>query len=124
MSKKTYCSIDLIDIKQRLASGQLAAKINMFGSVLLEDSLTGEAIQLMMLPENYSFRPKGSWKPEFIYTSRSVDHPMAGHDGWACSECGWTTDEKHDYCVCGSDMRESNKAHKVSERFKELVDSL
>lgn len=121
---KTYCSIDLLDIKQKLKSGVFAAKVNMFGSVLLENTMTSEAIQLMMLPENYSFRPKGSWKPQFVYTSSDIDHLMEGYDGYACSECGWTTDEKHDYCVCGADMRESNRAHKVSKQFKELVDRL
>lgn len=124
MNKKVYCSIDLIDIKQKLASGQLTAKINMFGSVLLENTTTCEAIQLMILPENYSSRPKGSWRPQFVYTYSDIDHLMEGHEGWACSECGWTTNEKHDYCVCGADMRESNSASTVSKEFKELVDTL
>ena len=124
MNKITYCSVDLIDIKQKITSGQLIAKVNMFGSVLLENPTTCEAIQLMMLPENYSFRPKGSWEPTFVYTSRSVDHPMAGHEGWSCSECGWTTDEKYDYCVCGADMKESNKASEANKEFKEFVDTL
>ena len=124
MIGKVCRSIDLIDIKQKLLSGQLAVKINMFGSVLLENTTTCEAIQLMMLPENYSFRPKGKWEPQAIYTHNQVDNYMQCHDGWACSECGWTADERHDYCVCGADMRESNKAHKLSERFKELVDTL
>lgn len=121
---KTYCSIDLLDIKQKLKSGVFATKVNMFGSVLLENTTTSEAIQLMMLPENYSFRPKGSWKPQFVYTSSDIDRLMEGYDGYACSECGWTTDGKHDYCVCGADMRESNRANKVSEQFKKLVDKL
>ena len=126
MSKKTYCSIDLVDIKQKLTSGKLAAKINMFGYQVcfLYRRLLHLFAKLMMLPENYSFRPKGHWEPEFVYTSHSVDHPMEGHDGWACSECGWTTDERHDYCICGADMRESNKATKTSNEFKELLDTL
>ena len=119
--KKPY--VDLMDIKRLLASGDLATKINMFGSVLLENTKTSEAVQLMMLPENYSYRPKASWEPQFVYTSSNADHLMEGYDGYACSECGWTTDEKHDYCVCGADMRESNRAHKIIERFKELANA-
>lgn len=123
-SKKTICSVDIMDIKQKLESGRFAAKINMFNSVVLEDTQTCEAIRIMQLPEGYCFRPKARWEPVFVYTSRSIDHPMEGYNGWVCSECGWTTDERHDYCVCGADMRESNKAKEVSKRFKELVDSL
>ncbi len=121
MSKKVCCSIDLIDIKQKLASGQLAAKINMFGSVLLENTATCEAIQLMQLPDGYSFHTKGQWKPEFVYTSHSIDHPMRGEERWVCSECGWDTDERHDWCVCGADMREGKKPNKELE---ELLDTL
>jgi hypothetical protein len=105
MSKKACCSIDIVDIKQKLLSGSLAVKINMFGSILLEDTRTCEAIQLMQLPEGYSFHDKGTWKHEFVHTSCSIDHPLQGEYRWVCSECGWDTEDKHDWCVCGADMR-------------------
>lgn len=98
-------SIDIMDIKQMLTSGRFAAKINTFGNILLEDTLTCESIKLMAMPTGYSFHDKGTWEPQFIYTYNQVDNYMQGHDGWACSECGWVTDEKHDWCICGADMR-------------------
>ena len=114
-------SLDIMDIRQKLKSGRLATKINSLGSILLEDTQTCEAIQLMQLPEGYSFHDKGKWEPIWEYTSRSIDHPMAGREAWACSECGWVTDEKHDWCTCGADMRESNR---MSDMTKEHLEAL
>lgn len=121
---KVAISLDIMDIKLRLHNGRLRPKINEHGSILLEDTQTCEVIQLMQLPEGYDFRPKAKWEPQFIYTYNQVDNYMQGREGWACSECGWATDERHDYCVCGADMRESNRASKISKEFKELIEKL
>jgi hypothetical protein len=118
MSKYAY---DVVAIKAAIESGRLAAKINTFGSVLLEDTQTCEAIKLMQLPEGYSFHEKGKWQPVWEYTSRSIDHPMEGHEAWSCSVCGWTADERHDWCTCGADMRESNK---ITVMTKEHLEAL
>ena len=114
-------AVDIIEIKKNIATGRLVTKINMFGNILLEDTMTCEAVKIMTLPEGYSFRPKGKWEPLFIYTSHNINHPMESHEGWTCSECGWTADEKHDYCVCGADMRESNRP---SKELQELLETL
>jgi hypothetical protein len=114
-------SIDIVDIKKNIKSGRFAAKINSFGSIILEDTQTCEDIQLMQLPEGYTFHEKGKWEPIWEYTSRSIDHPMEGREAYACSVCGWTTDEKHDWCTCGADMRESNR---MSTMTKEKVEAL
>ena len=121
MSKKMSCSIYIMDIRKELLSGRFAAKINSFNTLLLEDTKTCEAIKLMQLPEGYSFHEKGVWEPQFIYTHNQADNYMQGKEGWACSVCGWTTDEKYDWCTCGADMRESAG---VSKEFKEFVDTL
>lgn len=121
MLKKVCCSIDIMDIRQKLHSGRFAAKINSFNTLLLEDTLTCETIKLMQLPEGYSFHEKGVWKPILIYNSRGIDNPMECRDGWVCSKCGWTTTDKYDWCTCGADMRESRK---ISKEFKEFVDTL
>lgn len=102
-------AIDLVDIKQKVNSGRFAAKINMLGNILLEDTQTCEAIQIMKLPEGYSFHEKGEWEPQFIYDSNHIDNLMQGREGWACSICGWVTTEKYDWCTCGADMRESSR---------------
>lgn len=124
MPKKVCCSIDIMDIRQKLLSGRFAAKINSFNTLLLEDTLTCETVKLMSLPQCYSLHEKGTWEPQFIYTNNHVDTYMQGKEGWACSVCGWVTDEKHDWCTCGADMRESNKVTKISNEFKEFVDTL
>ena len=98
-------AIDLVDIKQEITSGRFAVKINSLGNILLEDTLTCEAVKLMTLPEGYSFHEKGEWQPTFITTSYSINNCLAGEEGWECSVCGWKTDEKHDWCTCGADMR-------------------
>ncbi len=118
MPKYTY---DIVAIKAGLDSGRYAAKINSFGSILLEDTQTCEAIKLMQLPEGYSFHEKGKWEPIWEYTSRSIDHPMEGREAYACSVCGWTTGEKHDWCTCGANMRESNR---IGDMTKEKVEAL
>lgn len=118
---KHEVSIDIVDIKQNITSGRFAVKINSLGSILLEDTLTCEAIKLMQLPEGYSFHEKGAWEPCFVYTKNDVDNPMKGHEGWACSICGEHSDERHDWCACGADMRESKK---LSKEFKEFIETL
>jgi hypothetical protein len=120
MPKYTY-NLDIMTVKAKLDSGRFATKMNSFGSILLEDTQTCEAIKLMQLPEGYSFHEKGKWVPVWEYTSRSIDHPMEGHDAWSCSECGWVTDERHDWCICGADMRESNK---MTVMTKEKLEAL
>ena len=97
--------VDIVLVKAQVDSGKLCTKIDMFDNILLEDQVAGEAVKIGKLPSVYSFHPKGTWKREFVYTSNSIDHPMQGEDRWICSECGWDTDEKHDWCTCGADMR-------------------
>ena len=119
MAKLPY--IDIVLVKQQVASGRLNTKLDAFGHIYLEDAITGEAVKIGSLPDNYSFHPTGKWEPQFIYTYNQVDNYMQGHNGWACSECGWVTDDKHDWCTCGADMRESSKAHSLK---KEMVEEL
>ena len=102
-------SIDIIDIKQKLTNGRFAVKINTFGSILLEDTLTCEAIQLMRLPDGYSFHEKGEWVPTVIYPYSDLDRCTECINSWECSVCGDTAVDRHDWCTCGADMRESNK---------------
>lgn len=114
--------IDLIELKAGLKSGKLATKINtLFDTILIEDTGSGEAVEIMHIPEGYSFHEKGKWNPIWEYTSTSIDRPMEGREAWCCSECAWTTDERHDWCVCGADMRESNK---MSSMTKKAVEEL
>ena len=114
--------IDLVALKAGLNSGKLATKINtLFDTVLIEDTESGEAVEIMHIPEGYSFHEKGKWQPTWEYTSRDINRPMEGHSAWCCSQCGWTTDERHEWCVCGADMRESNK---MSSMTKKLVEEL
>ena len=97
--------IDIVLVKDQVASGKLCTKIDMFDNILLEDTIAGEAVKIGKLPGGYSFHEKGTWEPIFIYSSRGMDNPMEGQEGWVCSECGWTTTEKYDWCTCGTDMR-------------------
>jgi hypothetical protein len=120
MPKRTR-DIDIIDIKVKLGSGRLATKINSLGGILLEDTQTCETIKLMQLPEGYSFHEKGKWNPVWEYTSKSIDHPMEGREAWSCSECGWTTDERHNWCTCGADMRNSKKPNKELQDLLEVL---
>ena len=53
----------------------------------------------------YVVREKGEWKPCFVYTGRRFDSCTQGVEGWECSNCGYTTLEKFDFCTCGADMR-------------------
>ena len=124
MPKYAY-NIDIVAVKAKLDSGRLATKINSLGGILLEDTQTCEAIKLMQLPESYSFHEKGKWNPVWEYTSKSIDHPMEGREAWSCSECGWTTDDRHDWCTCGADMRESNhKSTETKEKVEALLEQL
>lgn len=118
--------IDLVALKAGLKSGKLATKINtFFNTILIEDTVNGEAVEIMHIPEGYSFHEKGKWNPIWEYTSRDINHPMEGHEAWCCSECGWTTDEKHDWCICGADMRESNKMSLMTKKaVEELLEQL
>jgi hypothetical protein len=115
------CSLDIMDIRQKLKSGRFATKVNSLGSILLEDTQTCEAIQLMQLPEGYSFHEKGKWLPTYRYTSRSIDYPMEGHEAWECSVCGCASDERHDWCTCGADMREDNIRRNITKRHLEAI---
>lgn len=119
MKYKIY--LDPIAIKASIDGGRLDTKIDGLGGIYIEDRIAGEAVKIGQLPSEYSFHSKGHWKPEFVYTSHSIEHPMQGEERWVCSECGWDTDEKHDWCVCGADMRESNK---VSSMTKKAVEEL
>ena len=102
--------IDIMNIKKEIERGRLAAKINMFGSILLEDTMTCEAVKLMQMPEGWSFHTKGEWQPTTVYTSNNLDNCTQGVDGWECSECGYSTLERTSWCAdCGADMRESIK---------------
>ena len=122
---KHEVAIDLIDIKQKIASGRFAAKINSFGSILLEDTMTCEAVKLMQLPEGYSFHEKGEWEPCWVYTSSSVHKPMDGMYGYSCSICGETATERTDWCTCGADMRESNRIKDMTKKhLEELLKQL
>lgn len=118
---KYKVDVDIVAIKAKLDSGKFKAKINPLGGVLLEDTVSGEAIKIMQLPEGYSFHEKGKWEPCFIYTYNELDNYMKGHEGWACSVCGERSDERYDWCTCGADMRESKKP---SKELKELLDTL
>ena len=94
--KKVVKPLDIIDIKLMLDSGRYKTKINMFDMILLEDTLSCEAIKLMQLPEGYSFHTKGVW-----------NEAEKGRSNWVCSICGRATSIRTDWCTCGADMRES-----------------
>lgn len=115
MTKNKY--IDIMDIKANIKSGRFAIKVDSLRNILLEDTQTCEAIQVMRLPETFSHHDKGEWLPRFIYTSNGIDQPMSGKEGWECSVCGWTTDEKYDWCTCGADMRKFRSARKELEEL-------
>ena len=59
----------------------------------------------MLISNGVVVREKGEWKPRFIYTGRRFDNCTQGVEGWECSNCGYTTLEKFDFCTCGADMR-------------------
>jgi hypothetical protein len=123
-TKRVICSLDILNIKLMLDSGRFRAKINEFGSVLLEDTISCEAIQIMQLPEEYSFHAKGKWLPSYVYTSHCIDSPMKGEDGWCCSECGYVAFDRSDWCPdCGADMRDY-KNKKLSKELEELLGEL
>ena len=113
--------IDIVLLKSQIDSGRLKTKIDGLGVIYIEDTLAGEAVKIGKLPGAYSFHPRGKWKPEFVYTSHSIHHPMQGEERWVCSECGWDTDEKHDWCICGADMRNSRTRNKELEELLEQL---
>ena len=121
--------VDIVSVKSQVNSGRLKTKLDAFGNIYLEDTLSCEAVKIGKLPTGHTFREephvserwKGEWLPCFIYTSNSIDNPMQGEDGWACSKCGWTTFERYDWCTCGADMRASKKP---SKEFMEYVETL
>ena len=43
--KKVMCSIDVIDIKQKIDSGRLRVKLNQMGDVLMEDTADANKIK-------------------------------------------------------------------------------
>ena len=113
--------IDIVLLKSQIDSGKLKTKIDDLGVIYIEDMLAGEAVKIGQLPSAYSFHPRGQWKPEFVYTSSKIDQPLCGEEKWVCSECGWDTDEKHDWCVCGADMRSAKTRNK---ELQELLEKL
>ena len=119
MKYKGY--LDPVAIKASIDSGRLKTKIDGLGGIYIEDEVAGEAVKIGQLPSAYSFHSKGYWKPEFVYTSHSIDHPMQGEERYVCSECGWDTDEKHDWCVCGADMRNARERNKELEELLEKL---
>ena len=64
-----------------------------------------EATSKNLIANGVVVREKGEWKPRFIYTGRRFDSCTQGVEGWECSNCGYTTLEKFDFCTCGADMR-------------------
>lgn len=118
--------IDLVALKAGLESGKFIVEVNrIFNTILIEDVTSGEAVKIMDIPEGYSFHKKGKWNPVWEYTSTSINHPMEGREAWSCSECAWITDEKHDWCICGADMRESNKMSAMTKKaVEELLKNL
>lgn len=62
-----------------------------------------------LLANGVVVREKGEWKPCFIYTGRRFDSCTQGVEGWECSNCGYTTLQKFDFCICGADMRKENQ---------------
>ena len=88
MAKAPY--LDLVLVKANVDNGKLVTKINMLGNILLEDTLSGEAVKIGKLPECYSFREKSSWN----------------YDG-TCRSCGKQVLSNYtNFCpACGADMR-------------------
>jgi hypothetical protein len=97
--------VDIIDVKTALGCGELTTKINRFGSILLEDLKSGEAIIIGKLPDNYSFHPMATWHPTTIHDYDNSDGSVKSREGYVCSNCGRTAYERYDWCNCGADMR-------------------
>lgn len=119
MSSLKY--VDIVLVKQQVDSGKLATKIDMFGNILLEDTIAGEAVKIGKLPEGYSFHRKGKWQPTVIYPYSDLENYTKCIEGWACSECGETAEERSDWCTCGADMRGYKNFNK---ELKELIEVL
>lgn len=113
--------VDIVLVKQQIDNGKLKTSIDALGNIYLEDTYAGEAVNIGKLPSTYSFHKQGKWYPYFSYTSRSIDQPLQGKPCWSCSECGWNTDERYDWCTCGADMRASKKP---STELLELLEEL
>lgn len=113
--------VDIVLVKAQTDSGRLKTCIDAFGNIFLEDTFAGEAVKIGALPKTYSFHPNGTWEPQYIYTRNGISNHMQGKEGWACSECGWVTDERHDWCTCGADMRESNKMPLMTKKHLEEI---
>ena len=107
--------VDIMDIRENIQAGRFVAKINSFNTLMLEDTQTCESIKLMQLPDGYAFHEKGTWEPCFIYTSHSIGRPLDGEEGWSCSVCGVSVNERTDWCTCGADMRASKINNKELE---------
>lgn len=113
--------VDIVLVKSQVDCGKLKTKLDGLGNIFIEDTQAGEAVKIGQLPSAYSFHPRGQWKPAFVYTSHKIDQPLRGEERWACSECGWDTDEKHDWCVCGADMRSARIRNKELEELLEQL---
>lgn len=113
--------IDIMLVKQLVKAGKLATKIDMFGNILLEDTLSGEAAKIGKLPDGYSFHRNGKWQPGVSYPYSSIENHTKCIEGWTCSECGEFVEERSDWCICGADMRGYNN---FSKELKELVEVL
>lgn len=114
--------VDIVLVKASVDSGRLKTKLDAFGNIYLEDAIAGEAVKIGKLPEGYTFRakepqPSNRWKGEWL----PINNPMQGNDGWVCSECGWTTFKRQDWCTCGADMRASKGP---SKEFLEYIETL
>lgn len=113
--------VDIVLVKSQVDSGKLITTIDQFGNILLTDTFAGEAVAIGKLPEGYSFHEKGEWQPTRLYTSHHISSCTAWVAGWSCSECGYSTREKTNWCTCGADMR---RATAPSTAFKEFLDTL
>lgn len=119
--------VDIVSIKSQVNSGRLKTKLDAFGNIYLEDTLSGEAVKIGRLPDGYTFRPelkvaKGHWQPVEVYPYNSIEQCTNCEEGWECSECGYIVSEKQNWCSgCGTDMRESKK---ISKEFQEFFDTL
>ena len=103
--------IDIVLVKQQVENGRLKTKLDAFGNIYLEDALAGEAVKIGKLPEGYTFRQepkviKGNWQRVDVYPYSSIELCTRAEDGWECSECGYISSERTDWCSgCGTGMR-------------------
>ena len=103
--------VDLVLVKANVSCGRLRTKLDAFGNIFLEDTLSGEAVKIGTVPDGYTFKAaspvrKGRWILTVTYPYSSLNMCTKSEDGWECSECGYIVSEKHDWCPgCGTDMR-------------------